>query len=165
MDYMIEIKNLPITRWKEYKNLRLEALKSDPLAFGSSYPEEKKLKEEEWKRRIVNTVFALSNDKLIGMVGYVFRKRTKLKHVADIFGVYVNNKYRGQGIGRELLKAAISTISKNKKIIKIELSANTEQKAAIKLYEKNGFTIAGKLTKEFKVNGKFFDEVIMEKLI
>ncbi len=38
---MIEITRLAEDRWQEYRYLRLEALKVDPLAFGSSFDEEK----------------------------------------------------------------------------------------------------------------------------
>ena len=51
---MIEVKKVPRDRWKDYRNLRLKALRSDPLAFGSPYEEEKDLAEYEWKRRINN---------------------------------------------------------------------------------------------------------------
>ncbi len=44
---MIVTKSLSPERWKEYADLRLEALKNDPLAFGSSYEEELQLREEE----------------------------------------------------------------------------------------------------------------------
>ncbi len=162
---MIEIKKLPISRWKDYKALRLEALKSEPAAFGSSYSEEKNLGVGEWKRRVNNVVFALIDNKPIGMVGYSFNKRAKTGHIADIFGVYLNKKYRGQGLGRELLRSALEIISKNKRIIKVELGVNTEQTAAIRLYEKNRFVVVGRFRKEMKLNGRFFDEFVMEKLL
>ncbi len=57
---MIEVKNLPPDRWKECRDLRLEALQNDPLAFESSYEEEKTITQDEWKRRIKNELFALS---------------------------------------------------------------------------------------------------------
>lgn len=164
MKIMIEIKKLPITRYKEYKALRLEALKSDPTAFGSAYSEEKKLKENEWKRRLNSVLFVLSDNKPVGMIGHAFYKGHN-SHIAYIFGFYVNRKYRGQGIGRELLKSVLDAISKNKKIIKIELSVNTEQVAAIRLYEKNGFLVVGRFKKELKVNNRFFDEFTMEKML
>lgn len=68
---MIEIKKLPPSRWKDFRDLRLEALQTDPLAFASSYEEEKNLTQDEWKRRINNSLFALSSDKPIGMIVYI----------------------------------------------------------------------------------------------
>ena len=83
----IVVKKIDADRWMEYRDLRLESLKSDPAAFGSSYEEEKDMTEDEWKRRINNALFALSKDRLIGMIVVVFNDRIKTKHVADIFGV------------------------------------------------------------------------------
>lgn len=41
---------------------------------------------------------------------------------------------------------------------------NPEQKTAVKLYEKFGFQTVGKLKNELKVEDKFYDEAIMEKM-
>ena len=162
---MIEIKKLSANRWKEYKNLRLEALREDATAFGSSYEEERKLSEANWKKRIKNTLFALSNDELIGMIVYVFNNKRKIKHIANIFGFYVKKANRNHGIGKKLVESALSSIMKNKNVIKINLNVNPKQKAAVKLYRRFGFKVVGLLKKDLFVNEKFYDESIMEKFI
>ena len=145
--------------------MRLDALKRDPIAFGSSYEEEAKLSESEWKKRIRNTWFALSNNEPIGMIVYVFNNKRKIKHIANIFGFYVKDRYRNQGIGKKLVKSALSSIMKNKDVIKINLNVNPKQKAAVNLYRKFGFKIVGMLKKDLFVNKKFYDKLIMEKFI
>ncbi len=105
---MIEVKTLSSERWREARELRLQALKSDPIAFGSSYEEEEKLPEADWQRRMKNTLFALSDDKLVGTTTYFFNDRVKTKHIARIFAVYVDTNYRGIGIGKKLLEKALS---------------------------------------------------------
>jgi ribosomal protein S18 acetylase RimI-like enzyme len=162
---MIEIKKLPDNRWKDYRDLRLEALMSDPTAFGSSYEEEIILPDEEWVNRINNVLFAILNNKLIGMIVYIFNKGLKIKHIANIYGVYVKKEYRNQGIGKKLLENAISLILTNKNIMKINLSVNPQQVAAVKLYEKYGFESVGVLKNDLLIEGKFYDEAVMEKYI
>lgn len=162
---MIQIRKLPLSKWKEYKALRLEALKKDSTAFGSSYEEELKLSETEWERRLKNTIFALSYGKPVGMIVYIFNNKVKIGHIANIFGVYVRKEYRNRGIGKKLIKNALSQIKKNKKIIKIDLCVNSKQKAALNLYERYGFKVVGRLKKDLFVNGKFYDEILMEKFI
>ena len=125
---MIQVKKLPPDRWKEYRNLRLEALKNDPVAFGSSYEEEIKISKVIWKKRIKNTLFALLDGKPVGMIVYVFQNKLKTKHIANIFGVYVKKEYRSKGIGEKLVESAISSIKKNKVIVKIDLTVNPKQK-------------------------------------
>ncbi|MFA5303114.1 MAG: GNAT family N-acetyltransferase [Candidatus Nanoarchaeia archaeon] len=162
---MIVVKKLNIKRCKEYKIIRLEALKSDPIAFGSSYEEEEKLPIKEWEKRMNNVLFALDNDKIIGTIVVVFNKWLKTKHVADIYGVYVNKNYRGKGIGNKLIEAALKYIKKNKEIIKIKLSVNSVQKAAAGLYKKYGFEEIGVCKKELKVDNTYYDELLMEKML
>ena len=162
---MIKVKKLPTSRWKNYRNLRLESLGKDSTAFSSSYEEEKKLSEVEWKRRTKNTLFALSDDKTIGMIVFIFNNKRKIKHISNIFGFYVKERYRNQGVGKKLIESALSHIKKNKNIIKIDLIVNPKQKAALSLYKKFGFKVVGILRKDLLVNGKFYDELVMEKFI
>ena len=162
---MIKIKKLPDYRWKEYRDLRLESLKNEPTAFGSSYEEEIKLSDNEWKKRICNALFAFLNGKPAGMIVYIFNKKIKARHIANIFGVYVKKEFRGGGIGWKLVESAISLIKKNKRIIKINLCVNPKQKAALNLYKKFGFKKIGTLKKDLFVSGKFYDETVMEKMV
>ena len=162
---MIEVKKLPPDRRKEFRELRLEALQNDPLAFGSSYEEEKNLTKDEWKRRIKNALFASANDTLVGMIVYIIDNKMKTKHIATIFGVYVKHENRGQGIGKKLIESALEIIQKNVNVSKIKLTVNPEQKAAVKLYETFGFEVVGRLKNELKVDDKFYDELIMEKFV
>jgi ribosomal protein S18 acetylase RimI-like enzyme len=162
---MVEINKLDEIRWRDFRDLRLDALISDPIAFGSSYEEEAIMTEDEWKRRIKNVLFAMINDKLVGMIVFIFNNKIKTKHVANLYGVYVKKEYRRQGIGMNLLESALKVIELNGNISKIRLSVNPEQRAAVKLYEKYGFETVGKLLREYNIDNKFYDELIMEKLL
>lgn len=162
---MIKIRKLPTNRWKYHRELRLESLKKDAIAFSSSYEEEKKLSEAVWKKRTKNTLFALSDGEPIGMIACVFNNKRKIRHIANVYGFYVKENYRYRGVGNKLIESALSLIKKNKGIIKINLTVNPKQKAAVKLYKKFGFKVVGKLRKDLLVNGKFYDELVMEKFI
>lgn len=72
---MVKVQYIKEDRWREHKKLRLEALKSDPIAFGSSYGEENKLTDDEWKRRTKSSLFAIVDNKLVEMVAIVFEKK------------------------------------------------------------------------------------------
>jgi ribosomal protein S18 acetylase RimI-like enzyme len=163
----IRINKLPQSKWKDYKSIRLRALRRDPQAFGSSYEEEKKFKAEDWRRRISNAYFAFmrEGDKPIGTIVVYFEIRPKTRHIANIFGVYVDREYRDRGIGTMLLTKALGEILKKKGIVKIKLQVNPKQFAAVKLYKKMGFKSTGVMKKELKVNRKFYDELCMEKIL
>ena len=162
---MIEVKKLPAKRWKDCRDLRLDALKKDAAAFGSAYEEEKNFSESEWKRRAKNTLFALSDNFPVGMIVYVFNDKIKIRHIANIYGFYVKQSYRNLGAGKRLIETALSFIMKNKNIIKISLNVNPRQKSAVRLYKKFSFKVVGVMKKDLFVNGKFYDELILEKFI
>jgi ribosomal protein S18 acetylase RimI-like enzyme len=160
---LVEIRKLPPDRWREYRDLRLEALKREPSAYGSSIEETKKLAEKEWRKRIKSVLFALSDDRPVGMIVYVFNQGLKSRHIAEIYGFYVSADYRGQGIGTGLLERALSLIQENKRVIKVELAVNPEQRAAVKIYRKAGFAVSGRTEKELKVGRRFYAMLFMEK--
>jgi RimJ/RimL family protein N-acetyltransferase len=160
---MITISRLNADRWQDYRDLRLEALKNEPLAFSSSYEEEQLIVETGWRTRIENALFAIDNGKLVGIVGFFRNNRIKTNHVGEIFGVYVRPAYRDKGIGKQLITAIIEEIKKTEGIEKIKIGVNPTQKAAAHIYRKFGFKKVGLLKKDMQVNGKFYDELWMEK--
>jgi ribosomal protein S18 acetylase RimI-like enzyme len=160
---LIKITKLPVERWADYRDLRLEALKSDPSAFGSAFEEEVALTEDEWKRRIRNTLFAMSDDAPIGMIVCLFNDRPKTRHIAEIVCVYVSASHRGQGVGTRMLRGALVRIRSKKRIVKVKLAVNHEQRAAVRLYEKASFVATGRTKKELKVGRRFYEMLFMEK--
>jgi ribosomal protein S18 acetylase RimI-like enzyme len=161
-----KIKNLDVKRWKEFKDLRLDALLSEPTAFGRSYEYEEKFKPKIWKDLLKEEkfLFALVDDKVVGMIGYRSSGMEKTKHIAMIIAVYVQKKYRGLRIGYKLYKEILRKI-KTKKFKKISIGVNSKQLPALRLYEKFGFEIVGHFKKELKVKNKYYDEYILEKII
>jgi ribosomal protein S18 acetylase RimI-like enzyme len=162
---MNEITKLPADRWREYRELRLSVLQSDPVAFGSSYEEESVLAEEVWRQKINNALFILSEGKPVGMVVIICSEKRKTRHVAHIFSFLVVAEFRRQGLGDRLLSNALAVIPDNPNIRKIRLEVNTSQAGALRLYEKHGFVCVGTLKDELLVDGLFYDELIMEKRV
>ncbi len=167
----IQIISLDPSRWRESKELRLEALKSDPLAFGSSYEENLEFDDQLWIERTTAayekknsiTIYAEAEGKLIGVMGAFWTNRIKTGHIATIVGVYVSSDYRGQGVGKRLLQSLSDEITAVPQIEKINLTVNTTQTAAQKLYETFGFQPIGIARKELKYEGQYYDELYMEK--
>jgi ribosomal protein S18 acetylase RimI-like enzyme len=160
---MIEVKVLPLERWQEVRDLRLEALRIDPAAFGSSVEDEENFPEAVWQERMKPMLVALSDNKPVGSVTYLFNDRVKTKHIARIVGFYVNPNYRGLGVGRKLMEQALDRIRENKDILKVQLMVNPKQEAAVALYKKLGFDVVGELKKELKVGEELYDMLVMEK--
>ena len=148
IDSVFKIDNLPSSRWKECRNLRLEALQAVPIAFGSSYEEERSLSENEWRSRIENAIFALENDIPIGMIVTIVETNKIAERVANIFGVYVKNSHRGKGVGHQLITETIKKLKEDHRILKVKLAVNSNLQPAINLYKKAGFKEVGFLKEE-----------------
>jgi ribosomal protein S18 acetylase RimI-like enzyme len=81
-------------------------------------------------------LFALFLDEEIaGLASFISKKNT-----AFLIGLWVDEKYRGQGRGRFLLAESISKLKKSG-ITQIELTVKEDNLSACKLYEKIGFKI------------------------
>jgi ribosomal protein S18 acetylase RimI-like enzyme len=81
-------------------------------------------------------------------------------HRRSINGISVEEEYRGRGLSKELLNYCIQ-FSKNIGVEYLDLGVFTENKNAIKLYEKFGFEQVALIEDEFRVNGKKLDSIQM----
>ena len=108
-------------------------------------------------------LIAEEDDKKI--VGYIWAERGKLNrilHTAYIV-VGIREAYRNQGIGTEFFKILDEWARKNG-IVRLELTVECVNAAAIHLYEKNGFVVEGRRMKSMKLGNEFVDEFYMAKL-
>ena len=85
-----------------YRELRLLALQLHPEAFGSSFEEESSLSENAFAERLDDgLVFgAWSAEQLVGCAGLAQREKTKLRHKAILWGMFVRHEMRGNGVGK-----------------------------------------------------------------
>ncbi len=172
MESSITIVSLPLSRWEEYKNIRLEALKHEAHAFGARYSEAKTKPDEEWIQRVTAAekedkdimLFAQDKGKLVGMIGAYFNKSEENLGIGYIWGVYVNKQYRKKGIGKRLMEEIIERLKKMPTVKRIKLMVNQQQKSAVRLYQTFGLTIVG--TEKYMLgDGREHDEYIMEKVL
>lgn len=152
--------------------LRLDALKTNPEAFGADY--ETTLAQETaetYASRIPsadsdNAIFCAEVDgELVGMMGFVRSTRVKSQHSGDIWGVYVKPDMRGKGIAKQLMQAMMTHIHRCEGLGIVTLTVITENVPAIKLYQSFGFSIWGTQPMALRVNGKFHDEYWMSYVI
>jgi len=82
-------------------------------------------------------------------------------HVGSL-GVIVQKKFRGIGIGSHLIDMAIRESKKINHKEKIVLSCFSDNKRAIHLYKKIGFKMTGVRKKQFYMDSRYYDELLME---
>lgn len=93
----------------------------------------------------------------------VFNPRPCYHGVAD-FSIYIKRSYRGQGIGRALLRE-LEKIAKEQEFYKLVLSTPDHNESSKKLYQKAGFTLVGTYKNQGKIEGRWVDITIMEKML
>ena len=140
------------------------------LIFGPAHgqygrEEEASFGVAEWKKKMKNTCFAMAGETPVGMIVCSFNKEVKFRHIAEIYSFYVQTGYRGKGIGKALLNHALGVASNDKRIVKVRLYVNSQQRAAVKMYGRAGLTVVGRLQREMKVGGRFYTMLIMEKRV
>ena len=142
----VTVGEIPASRWSEYKELRLEALKTDPQAFGSSYENTLLHPDAVWQARLEAVIgsdknwllFAEEKNTLIGMIG-----ATREGATLNIVSVYVVRPARGRGISKMLLARMIDGITKSRAVEIVRLTVNKDQIPALTLYRSFGFEIVG----------------------
>jgi ribosomal protein S18 acetylase RimI-like enzyme len=152
--------------WRDLRAIRLEALRSEPAAYSSSYEETLEWSDEDWRRRLTNDhrlhLLARVQNRPIGIVGGYLGSDEGDDSVAEVFGMYVTSEYRGRGIGRLLLTALIDHLSALPQISTIRLGVAETQDPARTLYESVGFQVVGKADEGIVMNDRRYDELIME---
>lgn len=159
----LKITQLPADKWQSYRDIRLEALQADSLAFGGIYAEEISNPEEQWRNGIKNMWFALADDEVIGMIGLLQDTGSTGKHRAHVISLWVRPAFRRQGIGGKLIRY-LQEWSPDQGIRKLYLHVTSTQEAAIKLYETLGFKEVGLLKENTFIKGAYFDQYLMEWL-
>ena len=155
------IKHLQKNDWVLWKEIRLEALKRHPEAFGGTYEEECLWSDEDFKLGLVKSdIFgAFIDNRLVGVAGIFVIQSKKLKHKGTLFSLYVKNEKRGQGIADQLVKAVINHV--RQRVLQLHCTVVTNNNSALKLYQRHGFQIYGTEPRSLKVNEKFYDEHLM----
>lgn len=150
------------TRWQEYKQLRLQAIKDSPQAFLDNLTDVEKRAPELWQQRMQHIYFAQVDSRLVGMIGAYQDERAKLKHILHVVSFFVLPKHRGTGIGKALLSQVLTEAKLKPELKKLQLSVATSQTAAYQLYLSLGFQKIGISKYAVKVDKQYFDEYLME---
>ena len=157
----MKIRLLELQDWLTFKLLRLEALLQHPEAFGSSYDEESKLTEEEFQQGFsACAIFgAFVDEEIVGCAGFFIYTAKKMSHRGCLFSMYIKDTHRNRGTADALVKAIIDHAKQ--RVIQLHLTVVTTNHAAIRLYQKSGFTIYGTEPRSLKIEDRFYDEHLM----
>jgi RimJ/RimL family protein N-acetyltransferase len=105
-------------------------------------------------------LIAVEGERVVGMLDLQAGVREHERHAAR-FGMSVAQDWRGKGVGRRLLEAAIARTKEWPGLCRIELEALPHNTAAIRLYESLGFEIEARKAKAVNVRGQPEDLLLM----
>lgn len=109
-------------------------------------------------------IAALFENEIVGYAAFNNGDLRKTKH-SGYLTIFIKKDFRGKGLGKEMLKTLIQWGKANKQMRKMTLSVFSNNKYAIKLYKNTGFKVEGLCPRDVKINGRFYDSVLMYKFV
>jgi len=157
----IQIRQLTPADAESFRELRLEGLRLNPEAFGSTYEFEREEPLTRYTGWLTNSaVFgAYRNSELIGTASFTISSGLKESHKGLLRAMYVRPAARRMGAGRLLVQAVIATA--RQKVEQVQLAVVSDNQPAIRLYQTLGFRPYGLEKNALKHNNQYSDEVLM----
>ncbi|SDC67577.1 Protein N-acetyltransferase, RimJ/RimL family [Paenibacillus sp. UNCCL117] len=152
---------------ESYHKLRLEALQTNPEAFGSTYEREAAFTQAAVIERIRPNkdkfVLGAFNESghLVGIVTFIRESGVKMAHKGHIYGMYVAEEMQGKGLGKTLLLELIRKAKECDGLEQLNLTVVAHNEAAKKLYGSLGFQRYGVERNALKYDGRYADEDLM----
>lgn len=148
---------------ERFQQLRLHGLQVVPEAFGSSFEEEVDLDMSEIRRRLdalPNAVFgAFAENELIGVAGFAANSKTKQKHKGLLWGVYVDEEWRGHQLGKRLTLAVIDYARNH--VDTLHATVMAANITARTLYLSLGFEVFGVEKDALRIDGKSYTDELL----
>jgi ribosomal protein S18 acetylase RimI-like enzyme len=153
----------------QYRNLMLHGYEHAPDAFTSTPEERAAMPLSWWAQRIADPTGmgiafgALDGENLVGTVALEFSAKPKTRHKAHLIGMYVLESWRGRGLGRQLVAAALEHAAERPGIALVTLTVSEGNAPAVALYEAAGFQTFGVEPKAIRTEGGYIAKVHMWK--
>ncbi|QOZ33743.1 GNAT family N-acetyltransferase [Bradyrhizobium sp. CCBAU 53421] len=162
--HAIEIRRLLPADAALYRDIRLEALRLSPEAFGSAY-ETESIHPVGWfaerLERGAAILGAFQGSELAGIVGFVREVGPKRQHKGALVGMYVRQAARRAGVGRLLVDAALELAAQSVELVQLVVVKGNEP--ACRLYRRAGFVEYGLEQHALKIGGRYYDDILMAK--
>lgn len=134
----VELRVLSPDDWELWREVRLNALRDAPEAFGATLVEWQAAKEERWRERLAVVPF-----NVVAMVGGVAVGQVSGTQIDDqerveLISMWVAPGTRGAGVA-DALVSAIKDYAGHTGASAVRLSVRRSNKRAIGLYERCGF--------------------------
>lgn len=150
----------------QFRALRLEALKTDPAAFATTYEEKKNAPDDSYKERLKHTdtqftVGAFDGSSLVCVASFLRHSIPKMKHKGMLLSMFCKPDYRGTGIAKELVQRLKREVLQLKDIETLLLMVLSENERAKQFYTGLGFIKYGTEPRAMYDGQRYYDEDLM----
>jgi GNAT superfamily N-acetyltransferase len=139
---MVTVRETVAGDWQALRDIRLEALRTAPDAFGSTYEREANRGEEHWHNRIARggtfLAYLPGAPDPAGLIGGYAEDR----QTVELVSMYVRPSARGRGVG-EALVATVVDWANTMNATTVHLWVTETNAPARALYERCGFALTG----------------------
>jgi GNAT superfamily N-acetyltransferase len=141
---MVLVRETVMDDWRALRDIRLEALRDEPTAFGTRYEEEALRAEAHWRHRIARggTFLAyipeVSASEPVGLIGGYQQD----PGTVELISMFVRPRARGHGVG-EALVAAVVRWARARNAATVHLWVTETNAHARALYQRCGFVPTG----------------------
>ena len=146
-----------------FRAIRLEAVKVDPEALGSTFELEDKLDVAWFARRLENSpvMGAFQDGKLVGTAGFSIQPGQKNAHKGRLWGMYVRFKLKKARHRETFVVRRAGRLAQRECRINPVERRHRKTSCARGLYESAGFVEFGIELKAAKHGDKYYDEAHM----
>lgn len=136
---MVLVRKMVTADWQTLRDIRLEALRDAPYAFGSTYDDQARFSEADWRRRIARGgAFLAYLPELTEPAGLIGCYQEE-PGVVELVSMFVRPQARGRGVSEPLIDAVIGW-ARERDATSVHLWVTETNKHALRLYERCGFT-------------------------
>jgi RimJ/RimL family protein N-acetyltransferase len=151
-----------------YRSMMLEGYANFPEAFTSTVEERAAFAPEWWEQRLAVdhdtpeiVIGAFHDDELAGACGLSFEARSKTRHKATLFGMYVAQRYQRLGLGRAIVIGALAYARQRPGVTLVHLTVTDTNQAAVELYRACGFESYGVEPRAIMLDGHYLGKLHM----
>lgn len=153
-------------------DLRLEALRDHPEAFGAAYEMHVGRPAEFWvdwlrertSEQAATLQIAVAGEALVGMTGLHRGRPPKGSHSGVIWGVYVRPDWRGSHLADRMIDACLEW-ARSRDMYVVKLAVVVSNTSAIRCYARCGFTVYGIEPQAIYHGGVYHDQLLMARLV
>jgi ribosomal protein S18 acetylase RimI-like enzyme len=106
---------------------------------------------------------ALDAGQVIGWCDVIPRERETMRH-AGVLGIGILPDHRNRGLGARLIHSVLEA-ARARNVVRIALHVRADNTRAIRLYERLGFRHEGRLRRDVKVDGIYYDSLAMALML